>query len=344
MYKTKYIKYKTKYLKNKNHNQLNYLYNKIGGKSDIVDIPNDSMTKEQYFEIIRYGYWPSIIHDFMRAIKPLEKDLINLKNKKGVDKLYVICPGDSPYKIIKYFEELSICNFCKFVNFPFSRPHSLFKYIKKEEGDYKGRIVIPLPKTKDYDPEQTYEYLKKYLPDDYSNLIFMDSIDMGMTILIILDALTKKNESNINSSYYEINKKIVEQMYNIILNRKKSDDITFKLESNEYIINLYKYKGFLHLEDYLFNSEREFSRCVQSFPKHDEKYLKKKFDSESCKYFIKIMVLTKLHWDWYEEFCKFSREDGSMYTQEELDKINIENLFKKYTNIDPNKLSWNWKM
>lgn len=33
-----------------------------------------------------------------------------------------------------------------------------------------------------------------------------------------------------------------------------------------------------------------------------------------------------------------------MYTEEELRKINIENLFKKYTNIDPNKLSWGWTM
>lgn len=70
----------------------------------------------------------------MEASEQLEKDLIKLKNKKGVDKLYIICQGDSPYKIIKYFEEMSICNFCKFVNFPFSRPSSLFKFIKKEEG------------------------------------------------------------------------------------------------------------------------------------------------------------------------------------------------------------------
>lgn len=59
------------------------------------------------------------------------------------------------------------------------------------------------------------------------------------------------------------------------MGRKKSDNISFTLEPNEYIINLYNYRGFLHLEDYLFNSEREFSRCVQSLPKHNEKYLKK---------------------------------------------------------------------
>lgn len=55
MYKTKYIKYKTKYLKNKNENH-NQSINKIGGKSDIVDISNESITKEKYFSIIRYGY------------------------------------------------------------------------------------------------------------------------------------------------------------------------------------------------------------------------------------------------------------------------------------------------
>ena len=296
MYKNKYLKYKKKYLELKNI--------KIGGNNnDIINNNNNNnieifdeyknISKKEYFELMEYGfengyYWSDVPKYFIKGCDELEIKLNEIKNEKKAKKLYILCPGDSSYKIVKYFEKLSLCKFCEFAIFPFSRP-------------YKN----------EYNPETTFRYLKKYIPDDYSNLVILDSVYFGTTIKMILDSMIIKNQQNKTQEYYENNNKIINKIYETcgIFDDEKKKIIP----DNNYIIDLYRYMSAPYLEDYLFVSEMHGIRCVPEFREHDHENINLlDHDKTGCDYFIKMMILSKLYYNWYNEYLK-SKKDNSSY-------------------------------
>lgn len=297
MYKNKYLKYKKKYIKLKNYYEINKNYNKFGGMINFdnknITIIDDYklLTKEQYFELIDFGYekgfyWYDVPEHFIDGCDKLEKYLFELKNTKNVSSLYILCPGDSPYKIIKYFEKLSFCKFCNFVSFPFSRPFS---------NSYQN----------EYNPEITFNYLKNYIPNDFSNLIIMDSINIGKTIRMILDSMVIKNEQKQNSKFYNNNKKIINNMYELV------NGLKIKNEKNDYIIDLYNFMSTPYLEEYLFVSEMNGTRCVPTLKIHSVDNLEPTFNNDDCNYFIEIMILSKIHYNWYKDYLKIKKNHDS---------------------------------
>lgn len=223
-------------------------------------------------------YWTDVPEYFIKGCDELEIELKELKERKNVNKLYILYPGDSPYKVVKYFEKLSLCKFCEFVTFPFSSPYD-----------------------NEYNPETTYKYLKKYIPNDYSNLIILDSVYFGNTLKMILDSMTMKNEENKNLEYYENNKKIINKMYEVI----RHDDKKAKIKTNDYIIDLYCF--FSYLEDYLFVSEFYGIRCWPQLKEHNIENINLLHNKTGCNYFIEMMVLSKLHYNWYEEYVELEK-------------------------------------
>jgi hypothetical protein len=290
MYKNKYLKYKSKYLNLKK----NILFNKnlqLGGyyESDYFEYlkfyynnyqgsfaNSKTNTYSDYLKYLEKKKSESVKINytnlyFFEASERLEKCLDFIYKKRNNKKLIVLCPGDSPYKFLRFFQLLSKCTFCDFISFPFSTPDK-------------------------YDKEHTYEYLKEYIPDNYDNLVIMDSISKGTTIKMIIDSLKLKNETNKNKPFYENNNLIIEEIekelqQKIIQNKNIKYVIfeptkeNFDCSKNNYIINLYSYIN-LQLEDFLFAAERDFVRCVSENPGH----IKNIQIKEDCDELIEYLV------------------------------------------------------
>ena len=126
-------------------------------------------------------------------------NIANKLNSLAINnKLYVLCPGDSPYKIIKYLEEINLCPNCIFISFPLSR----------------GIVTL-----------QTYQYISNYLPDDLCNFVVLDYIESGYTLSMIYNSFLykiKKNKINYYVKCIQIfGLECAHIIYNIYPNLKK---------------------------------------------------------------------------------------------------------------------------
>ncbi len=310
MYKEKYLKYKIKYLKlvNKLKYKQNNLIKQSGGSNKFLE-KYSNISKKQFNSFFN-GYSNTKYFEyksFIESCDEIENCLKQIKKMRKLNRLYVICPGDSPFKFYAYFILLEKCNFCKFISFPFSR-------------------------TKNYNKEITYNYLDKFIPSNFKNIVIMDSICKGQTINMLIDSMEIKNNLEVNNELKNNNKKIINDIKEELINKLENK------QENKYIINLYDFIN-MNLEETLFVSEIENLRCLEPNPDHSSTIQEDKYDdildlilhSDSIKFkkysfekedlynpngyikdlynsncldWIKKVCIAKLNWKWYLELEK----------------------------------------
>lgn len=195
-----------------------------------------------------------------------------MSNKKAI--LNVLCPGDSSSKIIRYFKILGLCEKCNFITFSLSNPDK-------------------------YNKNKTYEYIKQFIPDDFSSIVILDSIYFGTTIGMILDTMQLMIDSDIKlntKSNNDMINNIKNELYDELKNNKKTNKM--------YILNIYEYMD-LNLEETLFIAEHDNTRCIIGNPEHDNVTNDSNYDTLYCDYFVYVMVLSSIHNDWYDEYLKY---------------------------------------
>lgn len=205
------------------------------------------------------------------------------KNKK----LYVICPGDSPTKIVKFLQILNLCPNCIFINFPFSR------------GQYN---------------EKTFKYVANFIPDNFDNIIILDLIVSGETISVIYNSLKYKLEKNnkIKTKENLLNLELIGICFsNIILNiypnfkYKIMDNLNVIYSSFHLMNEFVEHKFIINIADYWMDwdsfgiSEYYNSRCIMSNPEHikiNEDVINS-YDSFGCNFFVYLMILSYKNYD-----------------------------------------------
>lgn len=308
IYKDIYLKILLKYEK-----KINLFENKIqiGGTNNFLK-KYSGMSYDEFRNLCKYKYIDIIY--FVEACNKIEKCFADIKTSRKLNELYVLCPGDSPFKFYAYFSLLEKCKFCKFISFPFSRPKS-------------------------YDKHTTYEYLNRFLPNDYSNIVIMDSIDRGETMNMIIDSMEIKNSLIENKQINKNNSQIIEKIKISLKNflDKKTDYDTQDNPviknvncENKYIINLYNFIN-LSMEETLFVSEKENVRCLESYSNHSKhiesdkykdiqdlilepnssrykkyspnvpSYIGDDMYNSACLYYIREYCIAGLYWNWYSK-------------------------------------------
>jgi hypothetical protein len=214
---------------------------------------------------------------FIESCDKIEICLKQIKKSRKLNKLYVLCPGDSPFKFYAYFKLLERCKFCEFVSFPFSR-------------------------SKNYNKKYTFEYLDKFLRSDFINIVIIDSILKGETINMIIDSMEIKNNLENNNKIKNNNNEIIscikEELDNKLIN------VLENVGKNKYIINLYYFIP-LQLEETLFVSEKENLRCLESYENHFNIIEEDKYDD------ILDLILNPNS----NKFKKYSNKKEDLYIQ-----------------------------
>ena len=75
----------------------------------------------------------NFIGEFIEYTYIIQEKLYSIKEQRQLNKIYILCPGDSPYKFAKFFQILGKCKYCEFIIFPFSRPDT---YIPNNTFNY----------------------------------------------------------------------------------------------------------------------------------------------------------------------------------------------------------------
>ena len=255
----------------------------------LIQKDNYKLKDSKILELINLAYEMFLLEeksDIYRFIETCEYIAIKLNSLSEKNKLYVICPGDSPVKIIRYLEQLNLCPNCKFINFPISR----------------GVVN-----------DNSYNYISSYIPDDFCNIIILDLIDTGYTLTMIYNSLKTKiiNNNKINN---DLNKKCLEQIgicftnYIIKLYPNLKNKINMELNINRGIFPImeenycnFNYKYILNILDYwgwnragIFAYAENFNaRCIVQNEKHEilTDDLKNNINTFGCDFFVFLMVL-----------------------------------------------------
>ena len=247
-------------------------------------------TWNQFKEIILYSrdfyryLSDNLIDKFIKYsdIYAEKLDKLSKKNKKITN---VLVPGDSVSKVVKYIQKLNLCPKCNFIFIPISEITDPDKISDPDD------IIYIDEKTK----INTLEYIKSFIPSDYSNLIFFDFISSGATLKTFIKALKYKSDAKPNSIYSKSNKKMIEKL--------EKEAIVFLSEDKDK--NKYKYK-FEHIFDpvsEMYDMD-DFNplvinchhRCIPSNPEHKKvdqsEYAKLQYD---CDLIVYIIILCKLN-------------------------------------------------
>lgn len=326
MYKEKYLKYKIKYihlLDKLKFEQNNLSYKQTGGSNKFI-IKYSNISKEEFNDLYENydSYQKTFIESFIESCDEIEICLKQIKESRKLDNLYVLCPGDSPFKFVAYFTILEKCKFCKFISFPFSRPE---KYNEKNTSDYSNKFTQS-NFTNIFIMDSTFDYLDKFIPSDFTNIVIMDSIWKGDTINIIINSMEKKNNLEKNNDIKKNNE--------IIINDIKQE-LIYKLENiikNKYIINLYNFIK-LELEEILFVSEKENLRCLESHKDHSNNINIKKYEN------IIDLILNYNS----NEFKKYTSEDDDLQVNFQFgDDLYNSNCLEWIRAVCVAKLNWKW--
>lgn len=283
MFKNKYIKYKNKYLLLKNEIN-NY---QIGGYKNIDIIKNLIYKKLKLLnedtlqtEMSRINNIDNpnieILQDFYEGsnkIKKLFEDRLdkykkykkqnNINNDTIINKLNIISPGDSPSKIIIYFEILNLIEDCIFYSFPLSTSESqnnntdkIIKYVKNN--------LKPLFKywKHNNDNNKIDNNINNQYNEDY---IIFDYIASGSSLKnYVLPAINKKLPEQLPSGNF--------LFYNYNYNNKKPDEERQSIIAEDLKIfndNMHNFLNLSYFYDkclgYLMHAEEYSSRCLDKF-------------------------------------------------------------------------------
>jgi hypothetical protein len=182
-YQNKYLKYKNRYLQLKNQtggsniNESTRIYNNIKKfKKEL----NTNEIKEIILVALNFFY-KDIIEDLINFIDACNK-IANFINLHGIK--YLIAPGDSPSKFIKYIKKMNLCTNCIFITFSISN-------VGYQSPDLNYKL-------------NNYIEKKLFKVDDLENTAIIDFISSGKTIDLIIEILeTKFPKNNIIENFKE---------------------------------------------------------------------------------------------------------------------------------------------
>ena len=158
-----------------------------------------------------------MLNDFQEGCESIATILNNIASERG--KLTILVPGDSASKIVKYIQIRGLCPGCNFIEFPFSKDNIAAANIRNPNFNrYWGELNSILPNI------------------DLSNLIIIDFINTGDSILNLLELTYKKKiaRKEISEKNREIYNKIIDEL-------KLGKDIFEELILNETMENVIKF-------------------------------------------------------------------------------------------------------
>ncbi len=222
MFKQKYFKYKIKYLA-----QLDKL-NKLGNENVFQHQMGGNDSEKEYLDMFNQnldliGNDVNFPMYFIEFCKRIEDSLNKYKKSNKLDSICILCPSKISSLISLYFETLTKCKYCKFIN---------------------------ISKT-----DMNNENIYKNLPDDFRQIIIMDYLSQSDDISIlnkIIENLENKNNLELSKTKYyltnnEILNDIKKEINNAIdLNTDPIDDDEFEKESDKVLIS-----NFMNLYDYI---------------------------------------------------------------------------------------------
>jgi hypothetical protein len=298
MSKNKYIKYKNKYLSLKNdidNNQIggyknidiikNLIYKKLKllnedtlkiemSRINNIDNPNINILQDFYEGSNKIK---KLFEERLDKYKKYKKQN-NINNDTIINKLNIISPGDSPSKIIIYFEILNLVNDCVFYSFPLSTSESQNNNTNKIIKYVKNNLKLLFKYWKhNNDNNIDNEYNEDYIIFDY--------IASGSSLKnYVLPAINKKLPEQLPSgnflffNYNYDDKKPDEEIQSII-----EEDLQVFNDNMHHFLNLsYFYNKCL---GYLMHAENYNSRCLDKFNPSINKN-KEKIKDSICIHFI----------------------------------------------------------
>ena len=226
------------------------------------DVTSYEADKRTIKDIIQFAYSsdyfkgsniPKILDNFINGCNTISR-ILNERAEplkvRGDQYLKVVCPGDSPYKVMRYLRLNRLCPNCKFISFPMSNTVSI--------GD-----------------EDNVNYLNPILPDDLKGTVFMDYFKRGSTYAAILNTYKHK--------FYE--GKISVREYDLL---DVSDGIDVTNPDPTFFINIQKYFDVGTLV-YLMESEGSNTRCIRKTIMADDNPYTigvEEFDDFGCVFFV----------------------------------------------------------
>lgn len=257
------------------------------------------LSEDKILELINLAYEMYLVEeksDIYRFIETCNYIALKLNNLSKNIKLNVICPGDSPVKIIRYLEKLNLCPNCNFINFSLSR--SMVN-------------------------ENTYNYIGDFIPDNYCNIVILDLIDSGYTLTMIYNAMKDKisknkklnNEENklclqqigICFSNYII--KIYPNLKNKISDELKINRSIYQIMDEKYcslnfkfLLNILDYWGWRKSGIFAW-AENYNARCIVKNEEHiklNDDFIKN-INTFGCDFFIYLMILCKKNYEFVKK-------------------------------------------
>jgi hypothetical protein len=243
-----------------NHGKLYKIKNIVIGN----DVTSYEADKSTINDIIDYAYHsdyftgdiPKILDNFINGCNTISRILNDkarlLKGRAGTNKyLKVVCPGDSPSKVVRYLRLNHLCPNCKFISFPMSNTVSI-------------------------DNDENVKYLNPILPDDLIGTFVMDYFTTrGSTYIAILETYKHKLRTG------KIPKKVYEML-------GISDGIDVENPEPNFFINIKEYFDGKTLR-YLAESEDSNTRCIRkTIMAADNPYTigVEEFDDFGCVFFV----------------------------------------------------------